>query len=111
MLVIFSKQKTAYDMRLSDWSSDVCSSDLTLAGAGVILGYPDGTFRGGLPIARDQLAAVIVRALRLAEGAPPTDTDHFDDDERSVHEADKNVRASRRRRGRPNETISVVAEA
>src|SRR3546814_5075167 len=27
MFVLF-KQKTAYDMRISDWSSDVCSSDL-----------------------------------------------------------------------------------
>src|SRR3546814_15935002 len=26
------KQKTAYEMRISDWSSDVCSSDLHLAG-------------------------------------------------------------------------------
>src|SRR3546814_2457959 len=26
----FFKQKTAYEMRISDWSSDVCSSDLTL---------------------------------------------------------------------------------
>src|SRR3546814_5770024 len=26
----FFKQKTAYDMRISDWSSDVCSSDLRL---------------------------------------------------------------------------------
>src|SRR3546814_5536986 len=26
--VLFFKQKTAYDMRISDWSSDVCSSDL-----------------------------------------------------------------------------------
>src|SRR3546814_7885113 len=25
----FFKQKTAYDMRISDWSSDVCSSDLS----------------------------------------------------------------------------------
>src|SRR3546814_3885494 len=25
---VFFKQKTAYDMRISDWSSDVCSSDL-----------------------------------------------------------------------------------
>src|SRR3546814_9238983 len=25
----FVKQKTAYEMRISDWSSDVCSSDLT----------------------------------------------------------------------------------
>src|SRR3546814_15566150 len=30
----FFKQKTAYEMRISDWSSDVCSSDLiALAGA------------------------------------------------------------------------------
>src|SRR3546814_9682686 len=27
----FFKQKTAYEMRISDWSSDVCSSDLTLS--------------------------------------------------------------------------------
>src|SRR3546814_4192597 len=27
----FFKQKTAYEMRISDWSSDVCSSDLILA--------------------------------------------------------------------------------
>src|SRR3546814_6129028 len=26
--VVFCKQKTAYDMRIIDWSSDVCSSDL-----------------------------------------------------------------------------------
>src|SRR3546814_5381415 len=33
-LVLFLfKQKTAYEMRISDWSSDVCSSDLDLAGA------------------------------------------------------------------------------
>src|SRR3546814_6126569 len=28
MLFCFFKQKTAYEMRISDWSSDVCSSDL-----------------------------------------------------------------------------------
>src|SRR3546814_14810966 len=28
MCVLFFKQKTAYVMRISDWSSDVCSSDL-----------------------------------------------------------------------------------
>src|SRR3546814_5124891 len=28
VFVFFFKQKTAYDMRISDWSSDVCSSDL-----------------------------------------------------------------------------------
>src|SRR3546814_3959436 len=35
-IFFFFKQKTAYEMRISDWSSDVCSSDLTpLAGWGV----------------------------------------------------------------------------
>src|SRR3546814_19429896 len=29
VLFFFFKQKTSYDMRISDWSSDVCSSDLT----------------------------------------------------------------------------------
>src|SRR3546814_1782596 len=28
MICFFFKQKTAYEMRISDWSSDVCSSDL-----------------------------------------------------------------------------------
>src|SRR3546814_6347097 len=28
LCVFFFKQKTAYEMRISDWSSDVCSSDL-----------------------------------------------------------------------------------
>src|SRR3546814_11325630 len=32
-MFFFFKQKTAYDMRISDWSSDVCSSDLRDAGA------------------------------------------------------------------------------
>src|SRR3546814_4425878 len=27
--ILFCTQKTAYEMRISDWSSDVCSSDLT----------------------------------------------------------------------------------
>src|SRR3546814_14355349 len=30
--VFFFKQKTAYEMRISDWSSDVCSSDLPAPG-------------------------------------------------------------------------------
>src|SRR3546814_6694720 len=38
----FFKQKTAYEMRISDWSSDVCSSDLSssimaISGAGTAI--------------------------------------------------------------------------
>src|SRR3546814_13813681 len=35
VVFFFFKQKTAYEMRISDWSSDVCSSDLSFA----FLGY------------------------------------------------------------------------
>src|SRR3546814_10025380 len=38
-IFFFFKQKTAYEMRISDWSSDVCSSDLSGG---------TGQFRGGL---------------------------------------------------------------
>src|SRR3546814_7787621 len=34
----FFKQKTAYEMRISDWSSDVCSSDLAV----ITLAFADG---------------------------------------------------------------------
>src|SRR3546814_1118344 len=40
-MFFFFKQKTAYEMRISDWSSDVCSSDLPaklIAGASAVYG-------------------------------------------------------------------------
>src|SRR3546814_8957052 len=36
MLFFFFKQKTAYEMRISDWSSDVCSSDLLREGDQIV---------------------------------------------------------------------------
>src|SRR3546814_4241311 len=39
--VFFFKQKTAYEMRISDWSSDVCSSDLDRKGV-IYQGRPEG---------------------------------------------------------------------
>src|SRR3546814_2061045 len=35
IVVFFFKQKTAYEMRISDWSSDVCSSDLPVQLGGI----------------------------------------------------------------------------
>src|SRR3546814_4412466 len=32
LIVFLCKQKTAYELRISDWSSDVCSSDLRIEG-------------------------------------------------------------------------------
>src|SRR3546814_1060526 len=42
-MLFFFKQKTAYEMRISDWSSDVCSSDLMALGGGKL---PDGVWDG-----------------------------------------------------------------
>src|SRR3546814_1057047 len=41
-VIFFFKQKTAYELRISDWSSDVCSSDLGqhVAPAGMPLSHP-----------------------------------------------------------------------
>src|SRR3546814_2484511 len=40
-MFFFFKQKTAYEMRISDWSSDVCSSDLKMPDLGVVM-IPEG---------------------------------------------------------------------
>src|SRR3546814_3086540 len=46
-VIFFFKQKTAYEMRISDWSSDVCSSDLLRHsdGAGITAGVVADGFR------------------------------------------------------------------
>src|SRR3546814_5669529 len=53
-VLFFFKQKTAYEMRISDWSSDVCSSDLasTLSRLDNIEDWRSAAFRrsGRLPI-------------------------------------------------------------
>ena len=41
LVFVFFKQKTAYEIRPRDWSSDVCSSDPTTIGFGVLLGWAD----------------------------------------------------------------------
>src|SRR3546814_2377731 len=53
----FFKQKTAYEMRISAWSSDVCSSDLCVTGPGKLSGaiaVDDGkpSLRGPITLAR-----------------------------------------------------------
>src|SRR5213596_3948050 len=43
MCFFFFKQKTAYEIRPCDWSSDVCSSDLPGGGAVTVTAPPPGT--------------------------------------------------------------------
>src|SRR3546814_1985484 len=60
----FFKQKTAYEMRISDWSSDVCSSDLL--GSYVVMAYPTTPPAGPDKIAREP-------SKRSTGTSPPSD--------------------------------------
>src|SRR3546814_2676698 len=59
--MFFVKQKTAYEMRISDWSSDVCSSDLST-------GEPDLAPEFWVNAVRGELAKA-TGENRLATGA------------------------------------------
>src|SRR3546814_20951338 len=56
----FFKQKTAYELRISDWSSDVCSSDLRCGGVG---GAIARRLRRALRAAVALLSAILRRGL------------------------------------------------
>src|SRR3546814_7853324 len=65
MSFFFFKQKTAYEMRISDWSSDVCSSDL------IHLNYIPGSYRPPLgetePPLTEAETAFLQRAAAFAD--------------------------------------------
>src|SRR3546814_6566323 len=73
MFVFFFKQKTAYEMRISDWSSDVCSSDLAFQVSSVIARYDALVAAGELRPGPDQRAAAVRRdgLQQELEASPP----------------------------------------
>src|SRR3546814_3840752 len=61
----FFKQKTAYEMRISDWSSDVCSSDLPRASQYLVLGAKcHAAIHGKFAPDIDDVQAVALPVLR-----------------------------------------------
>src|SRR3546814_9016580 len=58
-LIFFYKQKTEYEMRISDWRSDVCSSDLEIAAVEPAVAKCLGRDRGILPIAERHMRAAM----------------------------------------------------
>src|SRR3546814_259862 len=84
-LFFFFKQKTAYEMRISDWSSDVCSSDLpgmtmTDASAGAPAGQDMGAMPGmdmGAATSDHKAGGTALPPGNAPAPAPPTD--HYAD--------------------------------
>src|SRR3546814_8384889 len=66
----FFKQKTAYEMRISDWSSDVCSSDLRVRLRMLVrdAGAPDEHVRAGPVAPVERIHRYALGYCRLAPG-------------------------------------------
>src|SRR3546814_3979763 len=62
----FFKQKTAYEMRISDWSSDVCSSDLDLLTL-VVDREPAGPYPVVVRAGEHETSGMLGRARRSEE--------------------------------------------
>src|SRR3546814_2293380 len=73
VVFFFFKQKTAYEMRISDWSSDVCSSDLAdLAGFFLALNRRIGIPAGLREIGVDETTLPAIAAAALGDNAHKT---------------------------------------
>src|SRR3546814_7407962 len=74
VMFFFVKQKTAYEMRISDWSSDVCSSDLTAIRVKLL-------DKDGAPLRH------LRRVLKMSELVKRQPPGHWVQTERAAHEA------------------------
>src|SRR3546814_667684 len=73
----FFKQKTAYEMRISDWSSDVCSSDLRALAISQVHGIPELVARvlAGRGVGLDDAPEFLDPTIRRLMPEPFTLTD------------------------------------
>src|SRR3546814_9139560 len=101
MVFFFFKQKTAYEMRISDWSSDVCSSDLAAPAVPDIGDYAEHQHRQDHRVGRmerrlDARVAVPFVAERHAAPGGPEAPRPSTDEGIEVEFAQRHPRDSRR---------------
>src|SRR3546814_14572756 len=73
----FFKQKTAYEMRISDWSSDVCSSDLIEKAGVVPLAWGENGYRQLSNSKRDVKMPEDLKGMKLRVVGSPLYIDTF----------------------------------
>src|SRR3546814_1130821 len=121
-MFFFFKQKTAYEMRISDWSSDVCSSDLChdlevrpaepclepvecrhLLAAGSAPGGPD--------VEQDHLAPEVAKGERLSAAIREADLRQCARRVMQRHDGHAFLRCGRRTRSAARKAIDPLADA
>src|SRR3546814_1500326 len=112
-MCFFFKQKTAYEMRISDWSSDVCSAEQLTGGAGDE-GHRneygeqhqrDGHDRGG-DLAHRLARRLLHRQTRLLLHHPLDVLDH--DDGVVDDDADREHEGAKRRSAEPTSELQSI---
>src|SRR3546814_8513074 len=91
LYIFFFRQNTAYELRISDWSSYVCSSDLSLAAAkqGKFKAFHDKLFAAGRP------TPSAIAAARQATGVTPVpDSAEFRAEVEKNYELARSINAS-----------------
>src|SRR3546814_6348408 len=106
VVFFFFKQKTAYEMRISDWSSDVCSSDLI------------GSYNPVLPKGDEKRVVLDVERAKhwVAAGAQPTDRvarflDAAGVKERAARNNPKKAEPGQKAKDRAEDRAAKAAEA
>src|SRR3546814_4234582 len=87
-LILLCKQKTAYEMRISDWSTDVCSSDLPEGDAAQGAVAQDARLHGGVRQVDREAAAGAEAALAGLHHADDT-AGHAADEDDLPHRTDR----------------------
>src|SRR3546814_8758740 len=72
-LFFFFKQKTAYEMRISDWSSDVCSSDLMRPTTGPRFDWKSevGEYLTWVRFVEEPVCHPMIALLAMGDALPP----------------------------------------
>src|SRR3546814_2973348 len=76
------KQKTGYEMRFSDWSSDVCASDLLAIAFSVLVYIQSGLVTESIDLTMDEMRVLLIMALGVASFTACMFTHNFIEDDR-----------------------------
>src|SRR3546814_3470498 len=111
-LFFFFKQKTAYEMRISDWSSDVCSSDLICRDAQIYEWQRRWCRNDGLHPPRNRVAVRTRAALKpAAQWMQPTAAENQWRHSAPLHRRTEPSSPSTRRQDGPYPDLSAPGSA